>query len=132
MDGMDLVQKVRAQLDKNGYPDVEMNVVGNIPWSRVNYDTEIVRAMTKTYEIFNIPYTPPPATESMLLAGFWPSYLWRGEPLRLDIAIGGAGHGGNSHANNEYFVIEGAGNVYGMAGAEKSIATALYNYAGKN
>lgn len=132
MDGMDLAQKVRAQLDKNGYPDVEMNVVGNIPWSRVNYDTEIVQAMTKTYEIFNIPYTPPPATESMLLAGFWASYLWRGEPLRLDIAIGGAGHGGNSHANNEYFVIEGAGNVYGMAGAEKSIATALYNYAGKN
>jgi hypothetical protein len=29
-------------------------------------------------------------------------------------------------------VIEGAGKVYGMAGAEKSIATVLYNFAGKN
>ena len=37
-----------------------------------------------------------------------------------------------AHAANEYFVIEGAGKVYGMAGAEKSIATVLYNYAGKN
>jgi len=29
-------------------------------------------------------------------------------------------------------VIEGAGVTYGMAGAEKSIATTLYNYAGLN
>jgi hypothetical protein len=29
-------------------------------------------------------------------------------------------------------VIEGAGKVYGMAGAEKSVATTLYNFAGKN
>jgi len=29
-------------------------------------------------------------------------------------------------------VIEGAGKVYGFAGAEKSVATALYNYAGLN
>ena len=28
--------------------------------------------------------------------------------------------------------ITGAGKVYGMAGAEKSVATILYNYAGKN
>ncbi len=43
-----------------------------------------------------------------------------------------AGSGGNAHAANEYYVIEGAGNVYGMAGAEKSVATVLYNFAGKN
>ena len=29
-------------------------------------------------------------------------------------------------------MIEGAGKVYGMAGAEKSVATALYNFAGLN
>jgi hypothetical protein len=29
-------------------------------------------------------------------------------------------------------VIEGAGPVYGIAGAEKSIATVLYNFAGRN
>ena len=45
---------------------------------------------------------------------------------------GGGGHGGRAHAANEYWVIEGAGKVYGMAGAEKSVATFLYNYAGKN
>jgi len=44
---------------------------------------------------------------------------------------GGGGHGGRAHAANEYWVIEGAGKVLGMAGAEKSIAAAVYAYAGK-
>ncbi len=50
----------------------------------------------------------------------------------MPIAAGAAGHGGNAHAANEYYVIEGAGKVYGIAGAEKSIATIVYNFAGKN
>ena len=41
-------------------------------------------------------------------------------------------YGAGSHANNEFYVIEGAGQVYGMAGAEKIIATILYNFAGLN
>ncbi|MDQ1472280.1 MAG: hypothetical protein QOJ99_3760, partial [Bryobacterales bacterium] len=36
MNGMDLVKKVRAQLDKNGYKDVEMKVIGDVPWSTVD------------------------------------------------------------------------------------------------
>jgi hypothetical protein len=47
----------------------------------------------------------------------------------MPIAGGGAGYGGRAHAANEYYVIEGAGKVYGMAGAEKSQAAIVYNYA---
>ncbi len=50
----------------------------------------------------------------------------------IPIVGGAAGYGSNAHAANEFFVIEGAGKVYGIAGAEKSIATFLYNYAGLN
>jgi hypothetical protein len=46
--------------------------------------------------------------------------------------VGAAGYGSNAHAANEFYVIEGAGKVYGIAGAEKSVAAFLYNYAGKN
>ena len=46
-------------------------------------------------------------------------------------ASAAAGSGG-AHAANEYFIIEGAGNTYGMAGMEKSLATAIYEYAGEN
>ena len=44
---------------------------------------------------------------------------------------GGAGLGGRAHAANEYYVIEGAGKVYGMAGAEKAVATTMYAFAGR-
>jgi len=56
---------------------------------------------------------------------YWPAYLFAGGPLDIPIVGGAAGHGGRSHAANEYFVIEGAGRVYGMAGAEKPVATVL-------
>ncbi len=49
----------------------------------------------------------------------------------MPIVGGGAGHGGRAHAANEYYVIEGAGKVYGMAGAEKAVATMVYAWAGK-
>ena len=39
---------------------------------------------------------------------------------------------GNAHAANEFFVIEGAGKVYGFAGQEKVLATELFNFAGLN
>jgi hypothetical protein len=49
----------------------------------------------------------------------------------VPIVGGGAGLGGRAHAANEYYVIEGAGRVYGMAGAEKNVATFVYAFAGK-
>ena len=49
----------------------------------------------------------------------------------MPIVGGAAGHGGNAHAANEYYVIEGKGRVYGLAGAEKSVATVLWAFAGK-
>ena len=53
-------------------------------------------------------------------------------PVSMPIGMGGAGHGGGAHAANEFYVIEGAGKVYGMAGAEKAQAAIFYNFAGLN
>jgi acetylornithine deacetylase/succinyl-diaminopimelate desuccinylase-like protein len=131
MDGMDLTRKIRAHLDKHGYRDVEMKVIGDVPWAKMRYDTDVARALIQTYDTFGIRYTPPPTNES-ILGPYWPAYLFTGDPLTMPIVGGAAGHGGNAHAANEYYVIEGAGRVYGLAGAEKSIATFLYNFAGKN
>jgi acetylornithine deacetylase/succinyl-diaminopimelate desuccinylase-like protein len=138
MNGLEIVKRIREQLDRNGYQDVEMKVVGDVPWSKMSYDTEIGRAMNRTYEIFDIPHGKP-ADYSSILGGYWPAYLFSNQevgmrvaPVSMPIAIGGAGRGGNAHAANEYYVIEGAGKVYGMAGAEKAAATIIYNFAGKN
>src|SRR5262252_3601298 len=138
MNGIEIVKRIREQLDRNGYKDVELKIIGDVPWSKMAYDTDIGRAMNTTYEIFDIPHGKP-ADYSSILGGYWPAYLFSNQevgqkvaPVSMPIGIGGAGHGGNAHAANEYYVIEGAGKVYGMAGAEKAAATIIYNFAGKN
>jgi acetylornithine deacetylase/succinyl-diaminopimelate desuccinylase-like protein len=131
-DGMDIVDKLRKHLDKHGFEDVEINVVGDVPWAKMRYDTEIAEAVMKTFDAFKLRYDEPVQGVDSMLGGYWPAYLFAGDVLDIPIASGNAGSGGNSHAANEYFVIEGAGNTYGMAGGEKSIATVLYNYAGMN
>jgi acetylornithine deacetylase/succinyl-diaminopimelate desuccinylase-like protein len=138
MNGLEIVKRIREQLDRNGYKDVELKIVGDVPWSKMSYDTDIGRAMNTTYEIFDIPHGKP-ADYASILGGYWPAYLFSNQevgmrvaPVSMPIGIGGAGRGGNAHAANEYFVIEGAGKVYGMAGAEKAAATIIYNFAGKN
>jgi acetylornithine deacetylase/succinyl-diaminopimelate desuccinylase-like protein len=144
MNGMDLTRKIRAQLDRNGYKDVEMKVIGDVPWSVVDQDNEINTAGKRMYDAFGVKnrrmiaanHVPEPAETG----GYWPSYLFNNGKVGQRVAplvgmpIGGGrvGLGGRAHAANEFFVIEGAGDTYGMAGAEKSIATVIYNYAGLN
>jgi acetylornithine deacetylase/succinyl-diaminopimelate desuccinylase-like protein len=139
MHGLDMVKRIREQLDRNGYKDVEMKVIGDVPWSKMSYESDIARAIEHMYDEFHISYAHPSPHESILSGGYWPSYLFsngdvgqRVAPVKMPIAGGAAGHGGNAHAANEYYVIEGAGKVYGMAGAEKSVAAIIYNFAGKN
>ena len=93
------------------------------------------------YDAFGIGYSKPAAGESILMdtsgAGAWPGYLFtngkQGDPnitpIGLPIAGGGVGYGGRAHAANEYWLIEGAGKIYGIAGAEKSIVAEIYNYS---
>jgi acetylornithine deacetylase/succinyl-diaminopimelate desuccinylase-like protein len=131
MTGPEIVAKLRKQLDKNGYPDVEINVVGDVPWAKMRYDTPIASAVLTAMDVMQIPHAPA-SSSNTILGGYWPAYLFAGSPVNIPITGGMAGSGGNAHAANEYYVIEGAGKVYGMAGAEKSVATVLYNFAGKN
>jgi len=131
-DGMDIVDKLRKHLDQHGYEDVEINVVGDVPWAKMRYDTQIAAAVMDTFDAFGIDYDDPVEGEASILGGYWPAYLFTGDVLDIPIASGNAGSGGNAHAANEYFVIEGAKKTYGMAGGEKSIAAVLYNYAGLN
>ncbi len=138
MNGLEIVKRVREQLDRNGYKDVELKIIGDVPWSKMTYDTDIARAMNQMYDQFSIPHAEKSEVPT-ILGGYWPSYLFSNQevgervaPVSMPIGMGGAGHGGNAHAANEYYVVEGAGKVYGMAGAEKAQAAIIYNFAGKN
>jgi len=131
MTGPEIVAKLRKHLDKHGYQDVEINVVGDVPWAKMKYDNDLARGVDAMFATFGAPREPPIPHES-ILGGYWPAYLFAGDVMNIPIAGGNVGSGGNAHAANEYYVIEGAGKTYGYAGTEKSIVTALYNYAGKN
>ncbi|MCM3879999.1 MAG: M20/M25/M40 family metallo-hydrolase [Vicinamibacterales bacterium] len=131
-DGVEITRKLRAFLDKEGYADVEMKVIGDVPWAKMKFDSDVAKSLMHTYDIFGIKYGQPVDVPT-ILGGYWPAYLFAGRgPLDIPIVGGAAGMGGNAHAANEFWVIEGAGKVYGMAGAEKSVATVLYNFAGLN
>ncbi len=135
MSGLDIVKKLRAQIDKNGYKDVDVRLIGDVPWAKMGYDNDLAKAVAATFDDFGINHEPTTAEET-ILGGYWPAYLFsnaevgqRVVDVKMPIAAGGLGMGGRAHAANEYFIIEGAGKTYGLAGAEKSVAEILYNYA---
>ena len=59
MNGLDIVKKLRAQLDRNGYKDVEMKVIGDVPWAKMRYDTDIAPRDDADLRQFNIPHGQP-------------------------------------------------------------------------
>ena len=123
MNGLDIVKKLRAQLDANGYKDVEMKLIGDVPWSRGSSpDTDISHAHQKAAEMMDsvglgggggragLPPLPTSAalTNPNLLysetaadpaGGYWPSYLFAdgevGQKVgSVSIPMGMGGRGG--------------------------------------
>lgn len=135
VDGDDVVRKVRAYLDREGYGDVKMRTVGVVPWAWANAETEVAQALLRMYRQFDVPYNEPPKGDFLGTNAtyYGPNYLFAREPLKLPIVMGGiGGYGEEAHSDNEWIVIEGDGKQhYGFAGAMKGFATILYNYAGK-
>jgi acetylornithine deacetylase/succinyl-diaminopimelate desuccinylase-like protein len=76
MHGLDMVKRIREQLARNVYKDVELKVIGDVPWSKMSYDTDIARAIEQMYDEFHVSYSAPAPHESILSGGYWPSYLF--------------------------------------------------------
>ena len=138
MTGPDIVAKLRKYIDQLGYKDVDIHLVGDVPWARKNTDNDLAKSNAYTAQIFGQNHPITSGSNSIMLAGggggYWPAYLFSGTQSTVNIPISAVrgGTGGNAHAANEWYVIEGAGKALGMASAEKIVATALYNYAGLN
>jgi acetylornithine deacetylase/succinyl-diaminopimelate desuccinylase-like protein len=134
MNGLDIVKKLRWQLDHNGYKDVQMKLIGDVPWAKAPaHDTDVWHSGELTYAMMG---SRPGNDFFAPSGGYWPAYVFTDQAVgekvgTVMLPMGGArlGLGGRAHAANEYYVIEGAGNTYGMAGAEKTVAADIYNYA---
>jgi acetylornithine deacetylase/succinyl-diaminopimelate desuccinylase-like protein len=155
MDGNDIVKKLRAQLDANGYKDVEIKLIGDVPWSRgSSANTDISNAhkaagdmlglkeggnaflMASHYNTLGVD-RPLGVAEVEETGGYWPSYLFTdGEvgqkigTVSIPMGMGArGGAGGRAHAANEWFAIEGKNWDNGMAGAEKIVAASIFEFA---
>lgn len=155
MHGPDIVKKLRAQLDANGYPDVQIKLIGDVPWSRGSSpNTDISNAHKTAGELLGInsgggmfqmasyynhggTQQPLGVSEEVATGGYWPAYLFadgeageRVGTVSMPMGMGArGGAGGRAHAANEWWAIEGSRWDTGMAGAEKIIALTLYEYA---
>jgi acetylornithine deacetylase/succinyl-diaminopimelate desuccinylase-like protein len=135
MKGPDIVKKLRAQLDKNGYKDVEVKMIGDVPWAKMNSDHEGGRALKRAYEVMNIPHGALRADWGIgggggAAGGYWPAYLFGngevGEKVSpfagVPIVGGGGGLGGRAHAANEYYDRGAGGHGYGRREGGRSHA----------
>jgi acetylornithine deacetylase/succinyl-diaminopimelate desuccinylase-like protein len=155
MNGPDLIKKLRAQLDKNGYKDVEIKLIGDVPWSRgSSANTDISKAHKKASEMLGLSGDDNRfmmashynhlgedkalgVAEAEATGGYWPSYLFAdGEvgqkvgSVSIPMGMGArGGAGGRAHAANEWYAIEGQKWDGGIAGAEKIVAASIYEYA---
>ncbi len=155
MNGPDLIRKLRAQLDANGYKDVQIKLIGDVPWSRgSSANTDISNAHKAAAEMLGLSGNsnmymmashyntlgidkPLGVAEAEATGGYWPSYLFSdGEvgqkvgSVSLPMGMGArGGAGGRAHAANEWFAIEGEHWDNGLAGAEKIVAASIYEYA---
>lgn len=145
MHSADVLKAIRAHLDAHGYKDVEVRLIGDQPWVKGTADTDIGHAIVDTFDQFGVKHEPISSIQSAYvganaMGGAWPAYLFTKDPqgdphitpLGMPICGAGIGYGGNAHAANEFYVIEGSDKVYGIAGAEKFVAASLYNYAARS
>ena len=155
MSGPDIVKKLRAQLDRNGYKDVQIKLIGDVPWSRGSSpNTDITNAHKKAAEMLGLSPNgnqflqasqynshgvdkPLGVAEAEPTGGYWPSYLFSdGEvgqkvgSVSIPMGMGArGGAGGRAHAANEWFAIEGQKWDGGLAGAEKIVAASMYEFS---
>jgi acetylornithine deacetylase/succinyl-diaminopimelate desuccinylase-like protein len=124
MDGMNIVKKLREQLDANGYKDVELKLIGDVPWSKGSSpDADISVAHRKAaammglggpgqeffakndpsmYEINgHVKTLGVNQTDEEPTGGYWPSYLFSDGPVgqkvgtvSIPMGMGGRGGGG--------------------------------------
>ncbi len=124
----EILAKVRRHLDRRGYPDIKIVAVRgksveearSHEWARTSMKSPYVGAVIRAYR--KRGYDPDIWPTG---AGSAPWHVFTKRPLKIPLVPVGLNHGGRAHAPDEYLVVEGNGNVQGLAEFEKSFVTVL-------
>lgn len=115
----EVLDKVRAHLDRLGYDDIELHFVTGYNPAKTSVNEPVVQAAVHAIQGMGAE----PKVVPMIPASV-PQVMFSEPPLSLPFVISGLGHGWLMHAPNEYFEVEG------LRSCEKSAVAFLYEFAG--
>ena len=98
----EVVEQLRAHLDKEGFDDIEITFLGGQPPARTDPDHPFIQLVVETArEVYGVPQLIAPMS-----GGSGPSYFFR-NLLELPVATAGVAHlDARTHAPNENLVID--------------------------
>lgn len=129
-----VLERVRRHLDRRGFADIQIVAVRggrsvdearSHEWARTSPRSPFVEAVVRAYRRHgHEPHLAPTS------GGSAPWHVFTKRPLQIPLIPVGLNHGGRAHSPDEYLVIEGNGQVKGLAEFEKSFVTVLSDLAG--
>ena len=78
MKGPDLVEKIKKQLVKNGYADVDVKLIGDVPWRVGKLPATCPSRRRARSTIMQVPHSLQKRSRTMT-GGYWPAYLFGGD-----------------------------------------------------
>ncbi|MBL6852427.1 MAG: M20/M25/M40 family metallo-hydrolase [Alphaproteobacteria bacterium] len=118
-------RKLRAHLDKHGFPDIEFNPSGGYDPNETSEKSALIQGEIALYTRLGYPPSLNPRS-----AGSWPGYIFTGAPLKLPASHYGMGYGTGAHAPNEFYVIESSNpKIFGMDDSTLAYVQYLYQIA---
>jgi acetylornithine deacetylase/succinyl-diaminopimelate desuccinylase-like protein len=98
----EVLQLLRAHLDRRGFEHAKIRVFGRYEWSRTSAMEDIYRAAISIVERSGKPYQIWPTTPAVGPFGYFNQH-----PLNLPCIFAGTGHGWRAHQADEYITIDG-------------------------
>jgi acetylornithine deacetylase/succinyl-diaminopimelate desuccinylase-like protein len=107
----DIMAKLRQHLDRQGFPEVEIEVFGMYNATKTDFKSDVAQAAIRATEQFGVKSLAWP----IYYAGV-PQWVFNGPPLNKPVISGGLGRMGREHVQNEFFTVEGIRDYEKMAG----------------
>lgn len=115
----EVLDKVRAHLDRLGYDDIKLHFVTGYNPAKTSVKEPVVQAAIHAIRGMGAEPKVVP-----MIPGSAPQVMFSDPPLGLPFVVSGLGHGWLMHAPNEYFEVEG------LRSCEKSAVAFRYEFAG--
>lgn len=120
----DIIAIIRRHLDANGFSDVGINVMSAYDWNQSSIESPLLQATLKTLDAHHYRHTIWP------VQGFGGPWAHFAKVFGIASLQGGSpGHGARMATSDEFLVIEGKGEVAGLAAMERYYVDLVYALA---